>query len=377
MVGYIDMFRKKAKKIKLEVLNAVMWVKKAQYSKSASLSKEQSREIIEAFSCPPTGNSIRSNTIHRPYVYDLQIIVPAYNVERYLKECMDSILSQKTKYQFLVVLVDDGSKDGTGIIADSYTNDKRVRVIHQQNKGLSGARNTALQNIYAEYVMFVDSDDFIAEGAIDSLIDAAKQYQADIVQGKHYAMYDTDSVPDKQSGGTPEQVIPALGNLQGFAWGKVFRSELFEDTIFPEGYWYEDTMLSYLIYQRVQKAMLLPQIVYYYRKTNENSITATAPKKPKCIDSFFITEMLMKEHAERGLPVDQAYIEKTFRQIVLNARRIEQTPQEVKEAIFVLSCEMVEQYLPENFTSKTYSGLIFAMQNHDYGMYEAYIKMFQ
>ena len=95
-------------------------------------------DILENFSSKPKGSCIRENALSCPFSCDLQIIVPAYNVEKYLKQCMDSILAQRTKYRFHVVLVDDGSTDRTGEIADTYLKDSRVTVIHQENRGFSG-----------------------------------------------------------------------------------------------------------------------------------------------------------------------------------------------------------------------------------------------
>lgn len=146
-----------------------------------------SRSQLNDFSPCPAGTSKANNEIKDPK-YDLQIIVPAYNVEKYVDECIKSILSQDTEYKYLLVLVDDGSTDATSRIIDQYANSDNVKIIHQTNKGFSGARNAGLKEIFARYVMFVDSDDLLPQGAIQIMISAIKDKKADIVQGGFYGL---------------------------------------------------------------------------------------------------------------------------------------------------------------------------------------------
>ena len=340
----------------------------------STLTVGDSWQILENYSPKPKNSCIRKNMLSQPFSCELQIIVPAYNVEKYLTQCMDSILAQRTKYRFHVVLVDDGSTDRTGKIADTYLKDSRVTVIHQENRGFSGARNRALENIFAEYLMFVDSDDMMAEGAIEMLLDVAYANQAKIVQGNFCEIFDDVRLPACKPNNSVHCVEPALGNLEGYPWGKVFHSDLFSSLIFPEGFWYEDTMLSVLLYSRIKKAYVLSQTVYYYRKTNPNSISKISVMKPKCIDAFYVTELTIREHKALGIPMDQAYIEKVFRQILLNEKRIRNVPERVKEAVFILSADLVECFLPETVQSKKYQRLIEIIQQRDYGLYRQYLK---
>ena len=147
---------------------------------------------------------------------------------------MESILNQHTKYKFRVALINDGSTDGSLTLIKTFQDDPRIQIINQPNKGFSGARNSGLAAIQANYVTFVDSDDELPPNAIENLMDAAYNYDSDIVQGG----FRFRRMNGKLKGGirlrntissTPEHIL-------GYACGKVYRSELFANLHFPEGY---------------------------------------------------------------------------------------------------------------------------------------------
>lgn len=113
----------------------------------------------------------------------LSVIVPVYNSEKYLKKCIDSILNQ-TYTDFEIILVDDGSGDGSGVICDQYAKkSSKIKVIHKENQGLVAARKTGLENANGEYIGFVDSDDYIGEGMYEALMNDALKYDVDISIG--------------------------------------------------------------------------------------------------------------------------------------------------------------------------------------------------
>ena len=112
----------------------------------------------------------------------VSIIIPVYNVSEYLCKCLESVVSQ-TYDNLEIILVDDGSTDDSGEICDQYgRNDPRIHVLHQKNSGQAHARNRAFQESHGEYILYVDSDDFIARNHVEVLMSAAMQYDADIVQ---------------------------------------------------------------------------------------------------------------------------------------------------------------------------------------------------
>lgn len=222
------------------------------FSRRSAMDSASARETLLGFSPPPTGTAAADNRLLNPEC-DLQIVIPAYNVEAYLAQCMDSVLAQETKYTYRVILVDDGATDTTPAIADTYSDDPRVTVIHQRNKGLSGARNTGIREIFGKYLMFIDSDDFLLPGAIDAMLDTAFAHDCDLVEGGAYYVYDNrKSVMHRYES---DHKVSDPYTLHGHAWGKLYRGALFEHLCFPEGYWYEDSLLSYLIFPNAKKRL--------------------------------------------------------------------------------------------------------------------------
>ena len=123
---------------------------------------EEAVALLEAFSSNPGSSCIEKKKFGLEY--DLEVIIPAYNVEKYIQQCLDSVISQKTNFRFHVICINDSSTDNTGLLLKKYENAENVTIIHQENKGFSGARNVGLRKTNGKYIMFVDSDDFIPGG---------------------------------------------------------------------------------------------------------------------------------------------------------------------------------------------------------------------
>lgn len=329
------------------------------------------RENLQACSPRPTGTAKAHNQILEP-VCDLQIVIPAFNVEPYLEDCMNSVLSQKTKYTFRVVLVDDGSTDRTPEIADHYSADPRVTVIHQKNRGFSGARNVALSSIFARYLMFVDSDDMLYEGAIEALLNTAQKHNCDFVEGGAYYLTDDEQTVMYQYNQVCKVSTPA-DVFHGQPWAKIYNAHLFQNLQFPEGFWYEDSILAFLIWPAVQKAYTIPEMTYIHRR-NRQGITVMSQGRPKSVDSYWITEQMLQEHIQAGLPMDGDFFQFLLRQIHLNHYRISDLEPVVQESAFVLSCDLLEQYFSDVLASSG-TPLARALKNKDFGMFKMCCKL--
>lgn len=166
------------------------------YSIIENMTFSEAKRIIEEFY--PQKTPIFNQKVNYKPEYDLMIIVPVYNTETYLNECIESLIKQKTNYSYKIVFVDDGSTDHSGIILDNYSKNPKVEVIHKQNSGIAGARNTALRNICGRYILFVDSDDLLADNAVELLMNVALSKNADIVEGAHVEFTDIQAVKNEK-----------------------------------------------------------------------------------------------------------------------------------------------------------------------------------
>lgn len=202
----------------------------------------------------------------------ISIIIPIYNVQDFLANSLLSVGSQSYR-DFEVILVNDGATDLSATIAEDFVRkDSRFRLIHQENKGLSGARNTGLREALGEYIFYLDSDDMLLENALELLINAAVKYQGDVVQGNFFYDYPNYWLLNQQQQKeievyNREEAMWALlehKTVLNFAWGKLIKRELAQRYLFPEGKFYEDTFWKYKIIQDVERYIAIRQPILYY-----------------------------------------------------------------------------------------------------------------
>lgn len=213
----------------------------------------------------------------------LSVIIPVYNVEEYLARCVDSILAQ-TYSDLEVILVNDGSKDGSGRICDGYADkDPRVKVIHKENGGLSSARNAGMDAAAGEYITFVDSDDWIEADAYEHLLSLMDRYRVKLVCGGNY---DVDGgtgertlgvCPAKEEVVTAEEFTGRMFMWQGCdssACDKVYHRSLLETFRYPEGRVCEDVAVTYKIVLSTDRAAFSDRPFYnYYHRPGSITIS--------------------------------------------------------------------------------------------------------
>lgn len=211
--------------------------------------------------------------INKPIV---SIIVPVYNAEKYLKECINSIVEQ-TYENLEIILVNDGSLDSSGCICDDFAaKDHRIKVIHMENAGVSSARNTGIRIANGKYIMFVDADDKITAECVDILVKAIEQHDVDIAFGKSFTS-------DYSKGGTEEVIVwqddEALRECLRYristfsVWAKLYRKDLIGLTEFSTNIKVnEDALFLFELCCKKPKILNISDEIYYYRP-NENSVS--------------------------------------------------------------------------------------------------------
>lgn len=220
----------------------------------------------------------------------ISVVLPIYNVANYLDECVKSVLNQSYA-DFELILVDDGSTDGSQTLCDQYKQkDKRIIVIHQKNGGLSSARNTGIKCAHGKYIALIDSDDYIAYDYIEQLYNAIVENSADISMcdfqkvtedSKLKEIKILDQSENKHLILDKEETIKEVynGNFHGIdfvSWAKMYKLDLFRENniYFPEGKLHEDAFTTYKLFYLSHKIAYIDVPLYFYRIRN-GSITSS------------------------------------------------------------------------------------------------------
>lgn len=300
---------------------------------------EDAYNILDKVSENPNHSCICNNHIEKIPKYDLQIIIPAYNAEKYINECLDSVFKQRTKYKYLIVIINDGSTDRTSSILNSYKEEKNIKIIHQDNKGFSGARNAGLKNINSKYITFLDSDDILLPNAIDNLLDKAIKTNAEIVVGGYRCFNEKKTLSEIKY---EEKDNISYTQISGFPWGKIYKSDLFKNIQFPLNYLFEDTLMNLIVFPQSINIASIDKLTNGYR-INQNGITLSIKSNPKNIDSFWVTDQLLKDRIKLHISDNDSIFGRTLlSQIKVNFQRIVRiNNQEVDKAIFVLSRKLL------------------------------------
>lgn len=255
----------------------------------------------------------------------ISIIVPVYNVEKYLHRCVDSLRNQ-TYTSLEIILVDDGSTDSCPKICDEFAKlDDRIEVIHKENGGLSDARNVAIDICKGKYLLFVDSDDFIAHNTVELLYETLTKNKCDISTCGYINHYETVSPLGVE--GNTELILDTEEALENMlyqkdvttsAWGKLYKRELFDGIRYPKGKICEDLPTTYKLFSRSTRIVINTSIKFYYQQRTDSIINS----------QFKRGRMDALDFAEEQLK----YMEKNHPSLARAARN-----RYVMEAIFIIT----------------------------------------
>lgn len=209
----------------------------------------------------------------------ISVIVPVYNAEKYLKQCIESVINQ-TYTNIELILVDDGSTDTSGGICDYYVSlDRRIQVIHKENGGLSDARNVGTKKANGKWIFFLDSDDYICIKTLELLLKIAIQKKAQIVIGNEIKFYDNKRIKPRNISANIEvlqkkEAILAYfyRKIPGYACGKLINREILDNIDFPVGRIFEDAFIVYRYIDRAERIAVTEKVIYYYRQRKDGII---------------------------------------------------------------------------------------------------------
>lgn len=221
----------------------------------------------------------------------ISLIIPVYNVEKYIIQCLESVVPQLSEY-IEVILVNDGSPDNSMSLVNEYIDkidpkiQKQIKIINQKNKGLSGARNTGIDHADGEYIAFLDSDDILYSGYFDALLNIINEFSPDIVEfdavrfgdnGENYPFYQLSKTEGIYE--INEDYLKNLCNQSiWYAWKRIYNKKLFASIRYPVGVNFEDIYTTPYLFIEAKTIYLLPKKLIGYR-VNAGSITNTKNEK--------------------------------------------------------------------------------------------------
>lgn len=246
----------------------------------------------------------------------VSIIIPVYNVQKYLERCITSIINQ-TYNNIEIILVDDGSTDKSGKMCDEWMNkDDRIVTIHKENGGLSSARNTGMSKSNGKYLLFVDSDDYIDLNAVQTLVSTIESHNADIVICNRYHFFESGKIFVKFKNDYEyldldnKHAIFEMNNFEYFdmsATCKLYKKDIFKEIVFPIGKISEDYFIMYKILDKAKKIVSLSMPLYYYYQRN-----GSLSKKAKINLDFVEASLMQCNYIEEKYPDLKIYVRSSF-----------------------------------------------------------------
>ena len=273
----------------------------------------------------------------------ISVVVPVYNVENYLNECLESIL-QQTYHELEVILVDDGSTDRSGELCEEWKKkDKRIHVIHQSNQGLSEARNRGLEHITGKYVAFVDSDDILHPQMYEHLADALQAGQADVAICKETLFWGDKpqfKCGDRCEIRAVEDKIRLLTHMTDdwittidVVWNKLYKKELLEGICFPKGKLSEDVYFQIDVLLRASKAVWLDEKLYGYRQRTGSIMHQDGKIYTACAEALiYQRNRIYEQNIVQLMPIFDSYLLRKIAHMRLEAshQKMRESAKELK-----------------------------------------------
>lgn len=280
----------------------------------------------------------------------ISVIIPAYNIEQYLERCLESVRNQTYK-NVQVIIVDDGSKDRTGEIADKFTQlDDRFYVIHKKNAGVSAARKTGLEVAQGEYIGFVDGDDFIEPDMYQQLMELAIKYQADIAHCGYQMVFPNRvdlyhgtgmlRIQDNYTG--VKDLLEATMVEPGLV-NKIYHKKLFEEIEYDQEIIInEDLLLNFFLFHRAHRCVFLDKPFYHYM-VRKNSAATSSWNEHKMMDPVHVLEKMKQREKDEKLKamIENRYIYQLVRVIIFRSNENKRLLRKLKQ---IARDKLVKEY---------------------------------
>lgn len=264
----------------------------------------------------------------------VSIIMPVYNVEKYLSQCLESVCNQTYPYLEIIV-VDDESPDNSGNIADDYAKkDDRVKVFHIKNRGAAGARNFGLDNCTGDYIFFVDSDDWIEKDAIESMIEKMNSNNCDMVLCQYYDEHTDKSVEHKFLENsfvcTDEEFVKDMVKKWEYILNsnKIYKADAIKNIRFVEGRCIDDEFFTYKAVLNMDRVYICNEYLYHYRMRKSSAMGDVTKQNQRHIDQVdFVTERYepLSKAYPKLIPVLLEHLAEVLMSVMHNSGNIEET----------------------------------------------------
>lgn len=297
---------------------------------------EQSRNILDKI-YPNKVNIPTGEAYEDCFDYDISVIIPCYNIEKYVGECINSVLNQKGNLKIQIVCVNDGSTDNTLEVLNSFKD--RITIINTVNNGSGVARNIGIDNAKGKYLFFLDSDDYLLPYCLIDCINTLEKNRFDFVSVGYCDFYDN-------------KMIKRYGN--SFCWGILYKREMFSVCRFPNNNVFEDTIKPFVLETSQYKSIHIDK-AYYMRRILNSSITASVKKTLRGIGHLWVVESLAKFDRDNKMSTPEELYKLVLKHLgTVLLDRIGQYDMEIKYAAFMVASEILKNYSVDSVNKLTY-----------------------
>lgn len=343
------------------------------------------RDVDDAYvqltqQCPFVQLKFKKNKKERKI--DLSIIIPVYNAEKTIKQCINSIVRQNVAGQYEVICIDDGSLDSSLKILNDFSRKyPQIKVISQVNSGAAVARNKGLDESRGRYIFFMDADDFLTENALKVLLEKAEETDADItlgIIGKYITRYGIESYPRRKKDIECTDIIEASEMVSGAPWGKLYKAHLWETVRFLEGYAFEDTIIFLNIYPQCKIFYNIQDPVYCFRSSSTSLFKQQTVLHG--IDSLWVVINCVELAKENGINIlDDGYYQLVMWHLsaIMRSRLKVINSEEIIENAFLVAAQFIckefvgkKKYIFRGDNADVYQLLEESFINKDFGLWQ-------